>query len=412
MPAATTLRVFIDALPETGRAAEWALFDGADRVVRKGRDPPGAWPTADRREAVIAAAQGRLAVVSVPVLPAGRASAAARYALEDQLAGAAEASHVALAAQGADGSVRSAIVADDWMRAFAAASKRCGVAWDRAVLESDLAPAGPGSWRWCAPSTTQDGFVRTDRGTTLVVGPARDDAPPPELVQALASANERRPRSVRVDAAGGTAALLAHARERTSIEFVAGTPWRWAEAAPAVFTGAINLLNGVYGSTPRPAAPELTKIIRPALWVAALALALALIASVGQWLSLRWQVASAERALDALARNAVPEYAQGDQSGLTPSLAIARRERDLRHRAGLAARDDFVPLLAAAAPALGSLPPGAMRGLAYADGHFVVQLQKLEPAQTSNMQRKLLDGGLVAIAAPTADGERVRIGLD
>ena len=412
MPTATTLRVFIDALPEVGRAAEWVLFDGADRSVRRGRDGPGAWPAADRREAVIAAAQGRLAVVTVPALPAARASAAARYALEDQLAGAAEASHVALASQAEDGSVRSAIVSDEWMRAFTAASKRCGITWDRALLESDLAPAAPGSWRWCAPAATQDGFARTDRATTLAVGPASGDAPPAELTQALASAGERRPRSVRVDAAGATAALLAKARERTGVEFVAGTPWRWADVPSAAFANAINLLTGAYGASPRAAAPKLAKILQPALWVAAIALAIAVIAGVGDWLWLRWQVASAERGLDALARAAVPEYASGSLPGLTPSLAIARRERDLRHRAGLAARDDLVPLLAAAAPALGSLPPGALRALAYSDGHLVVQLQKLDPSQTSRLQRELLDAGLVAIAASTADGARVRIGLD
>jgi type II secretion system protein L len=412
MPVATTLRVLVDAPPDAGRAADWALFDGTDRVIRKGRDRPAAWPTAERREAVIAAAHGRLAVITVPVLPPARASAAARYALEDQLAGVPETAHVALAAQAADGSVRSAIVSDEWMRAFAAASTRCGLSWERALLESDLAPAAPGVWRWCAASATQDGFARTDRGATLAVGPASADTPPSELVLALTGAGERKPRSVRVDAAGASAGLLANARKQTGIEFVAGTPWRWAEAPPAAFAAAINVLSGAYGATPRAETPELAKLLRPAVRVAGVALAIAVFASAGQWLWLRWQVASTERAIDALARSAVPEYAAGREPGLTASVAIARRERDLRHRAGLAARDDFVPLLAAAAPALGSLPPGTVRALSYADGHVVVQLQKLDEAQISRMQRALRDAGLVAIAAPTASGPRLRIGLD
>ncbi|HZW74164.1 MAG TPA: hypothetical protein VFF43_11490, partial [Caldimonas sp.] len=116
--------------------------------------------------------------------------------------------------------------------------------------------------------------------------------------------------------------------------------------------------------------------------------------------------------LASLARAAVPEYAAGTNPELTPIAALMRRERDLKHRAGLAARDDFVPLLARAAPALGALPAGALRGLSYGDGHVVLELQKLDPAQTSRVQRELQQAGLVAIAAPTASGARIRIGLD
>ena len=49
MPINTTLRVLVDAPPDTNRVAEWALFDGANRVVRTGRDKPSGWPAAERR---------------------------------------------------------------------------------------------------------------------------------------------------------------------------------------------------------------------------------------------------------------------------------------------------------------------------------------------------------------------------
>ena len=91
----------------------------------------------------------------LPPLPAARVSAAARFALEDQLADAPEESHVAQAAQAADGRVRTAIVSDAWMREFAAGSKRCGIQWQRALLESDLATTPSGAWRWCARSTDE-----------------------------------------------------------------------------------------------------------------------------------------------------------------------------------------------------------------------------------------------------------------
>jgi len=411
--AAATLRVLVDAPLDATRACEWALFDAAGHLLRGGRDRPGAWPAADRREAVIAATHGRLATVTVPPLPPARAGAAVRFALEEQLADAPEDSHVALASQMADGSVRTAIVADDWMRAFIASSERFDVDWDRALLESDLAPAAPGSWRWCAASVTKTGFVRTDRGATIAIGPANGDSPPGELTLALSSAGAQAPRTVRVDADGASAALLANARKETRAEFVAGKPWRWSEATPAAFANAIDLLTGRYSATVASAQrADLAKRFRPALWIVAIAIAVQVAAGVGQWLWLRWQTAALERELASLARAAVPEYAAGTNPELTPIAALMRRERDLKHRAGLAARDDFVPLLARAAPALGALPAGALRGLTYGDGHVVLELQKLDPAQTSRVQRELQQAGLVAIAAPTASGARIRIGLD
>jgi type II secretion system protein L len=413
MPTAvTTLRVLVDAPPDAGRAAEWALFDSANRSLRRGRDRPSAWPTADRREAVIAAAHGRLATVTVPPLPSMRAASAARFALEDQLADVPEASHVALAPQGADGSVRAAIVADQWMRSFVAASKRCDINWDRALLECDLATSAPGTWRWCGPSVNAVGFVRTDRGATIGVGPASNGAPPGELVLALAGAGDRAPANVRVDAADASPALLANARTQTRIEFVAGTPWRWTDATAGSFAGAIDLLAGAYGAKPRAQAVDIARLLRPALWIAAIAVGVAVIASVGEWLWLRWQTASIERELEAVAKSVVSDYAPETAGGVTPAAALMRRERELKHRAGLAARDDLVPLLSRAAPALSTLPAGALRALAYSDGHLVLELQKLDAAQTSRVQRDLQQAGLVAIAAPTASGARLRVGLD
>ena len=108
----------------------------------------------------------------------------------------------------------------------------------------------------------------------------------------------------------------------------------------------------------------------------------------------------------------MPEFAQGSASETSPTTALARRERDLKHRAGLAAPDDFLPLLARAAPAFAALSTGAIRSLSYADTHLLLDLQKTDPAQASRLQQELQKLGLVAIAAPTATGARLRVGVD
>ena len=97
---------------------------------------------------------------------------------------------------------------------------------------------------------------------------------------------------------------------------------------------------------------------------------------------------------------------------MPPLQSIARRDAELRHRAGLAAGDDLLPLLARAAPALSMLPPSAVRSLRYADGHVVLELQKSDAAQIARVQRELQGRGLTAIAAPTTSGARLRLGLD
>ncbi|MDQ2962592.1 MAG: type II secretion system protein GspL [Pseudomonadota bacterium] len=405
----TTLRVFIDDLPDPDRDAAWAVFDASGRAARNGRSKPAAWPAASRREAVIAARHGRLVTLTLPPLPPGRAEAAAQFALEDQLADAPEDSHVALDAQRADGGLRVAIVARAWMSAFVLASQRCGLSWDRAVLESDLAPAPTRSWRWCAGSIAQPGFVRTDRGATIAVGPAQGDAPPAELALALARGGADAPQTVRVDAGGASPTLLDRARAITGVEFVAGTPWHWVDATRAVFAGAIDLLSGRYGAEASRPAIDLRRLLRPALWIAAIAVGIHVAATLGNWVWLRWESAAIDRELTALARAAVPEFAQAGAAEMSPTAALARRERDLKHRAGLAASDDFLPLLARAGPALAALPVGAIRSLSYADGHLLLDLQKTEPAR---LQRELQKAGLVAIAAPTAAGARLRVGLN
>lgn len=404
----TTLRVLQDAAPAADREAAWALFGASGRLLRTGRGRPSTWPARDRSEAVVAAGRGRLVTLTLPPLPPPRVAAAAGFALEDQLAGPPEESHAVFATQAADGTVRGAIVAADWMQAFAAGSARAGIRWDRMVLEADLARPPAFGWCWCAPSSGEAGFVRTDRGASLSVGSAGGASVPAELALALAAAADRVPRVVRVDIREVAAERLAQARAQTGVEFCAGEPWRWFDAGPETFASAIDLLAAPEVAAALSARSAALRLFRPALALAALALAIHVGATLGQWLWLQWQTVATQRQIAATARSAAPDAA----AGIPPLQAIARRDADLRHRAGLPARDDLLPLLARAAPALWALPAGSTRSLRYAEGHVVFDLQKLDAAQLTRLQRELQGLGLTAVAAPTATGARLRLGLD
>ncbi|MFI4951733.1 MAG: type II secretion system protein GspL [Burkholderiales bacterium] len=404
----TTLRVLLDAAPAADRDAGWALFGATGRLVRSGRGRPVDWPARDRSEAVVAAACGRLVALALPPLPVPRVAAAAGFALEDQLAGAPEDSHAVFGAQAGDGTVRGAIVAASWMRAFANGSRRADIHWDRMILESDLARPPASGWCWCAPSTTHAGFVRTDRGASIGIGAAREAGLPAELALALAAAAAHAPRAVRVDIGGIGPERLAQARAQTGVAFNAGVPWRWFDADSAAFASAIDLQAARDDAGTGSARSGALRLFRPALAIAALALAIHVTATLGQWLWLQWEAHAVQRELAAIAHAAVPDAA----AGVPPLQAIARRDAELRHRAGLAARDDVLPLLARAAPALAALPAETMRSLRYADGHIVFELQKFDPARIERVQRDLQGLGLTAIAAPTSTGARLRLGLD
>jgi type II secretion system protein L len=346
--------------------------------------------------------------LTLPPLPAPRVAAAAGFALEDQLAGAPEDSHAAFGAQRADGTVRGAIVVASWMRDFTAASDRVGIRWDRVILEADLARPPMHGWCWCARSTTDAGFVITDRGASIGVAAAGDKDVPPELALAIAAAGQNAPRAIRVDIASIGPERLAEAAAQTGVAFSAGGPWRWAEASPQVFASAVDLKMAKADATSSSSRSETLRILRPAAAIAALALGIQLIATLGQWLWLQWQTHEVQRELAIVAQGAAPNAA----ADTPPLQAIARRDAALRHRAGLPARDDLLSLLARAAPALSTLPPGAVRSLRYADGHVVLELQKSDPAEIARAQRDLQAQGLAAIAAPTPSGARLRLGLD
>src|ERR1700682_872797 len=269
--AMTTLRVYLEFPPEPARETEWALFDDANRLVRRGRAPIAGWPSADSRGAVIAAGPGRLGTVKLPPLPPQRVQSAAGFALEEQLAGAPEDSHVAPGRQSADGSLRVAIVGAAWMHAFQAASKRCALRWQRVLLESDLAIPPAGGWCWCSESLDRAGFVRTNSGSSIAVGPSHAAALPEELALALAGSG-RRPRLVRVDVPGAGQALLERARTRPGVEFTAGAPWHWSGAQAAAFDSAIDLQVGSFDTASTAPRMDIARLFRPALWIAGAAL--------------------------------------------------------------------------------------------------------------------------------------------
>jgi type II secretion system protein L len=400
----TVLRILLSALPAPGRAEAWALYDAAGHCVRRGRDASTAWPPADRREAVLAADLVRIVALALPPMAPSRLASAATYALEDQLATTAEAPVIAVTPQRADGTTLATVAARATIASIADHRPR----FERAIAEPALSTVVAG-WSWFA-SGSGAGFVRRADGSAFAVdAPAFDGELPAVLAAALAQAS-------RAGTAPGTVAVafpcdddaLVQWTHATGISFARTAEWRWDAAAPAAYTEAADLLQGEFKHAAVPAGPGLARLFRPALAIAALALGVHVTATLAQWLWLKYDGWRTARAIVALAQEAgLPEATSPDAA----ARAIARRHAELRHRAKEFAPADALPLLARAAPALGTLPAGALKSATYADGAWTIELAAIDPAALAAIDRRLANAGVSALQAKTGAGYRMRVSI-
>jgi len=398
----TVLRVVLTASPSPARDDPWALFDAQERRLQSGRGAPATWPAADRREAVLAAASVRLAAVALPPMPPDRVAAAAAFALEDQLAGPAHEAHLVASPRRRDGSVDVAVT----QRALIAPLAR---EFARIVAEPALAPIpAAGTWRWY-PSAGEGGFVRKPDGSAFAVSmPATDGRVPAELALTLRAAPRPGAAPPRIDVAFAcTDAQIAEWSRQCGAPFTRGAAWRWDEDG-AAFAGAPDLLQGEFARTPRAAPRSAVRGFRWAAGLAAAAFVLHVGATIAQWAWLRFEHWQADRAIVATARDAgAGDHPDADAA----ALALSRSFADARHRAGLAAPADALPLLARAAPTLAALPAGALKSATYTSGTWTFELATLDADAQTALDRGLAAAGVASLLATTIAGTRMRATL-
>ncbi len=398
----STLRVLLARAPSSAGDDPWALFDAQERRVDSGRGNPTTWPAADRREAVLAAPAVRLAGIVLPPMPADRVGAAAAFALEDQLAGPASEQHLVASLRRRDGGVEVAIAAQ---AVFAPLAK----AFSRVVAEPAVAPLPPAhAWRWYA-SGTEGTFVRKADGSAFAVGvPPGDGAAPPELALALAQAKRvgGAAPAVEVAFAADDAQLRAWSAQ-CATPFTRSAAWQWDQDGGAI-AAATDLLQGAFSREAARIPPTAARRFRWAAGLAVTAAALHIAATIGQWTWLRFDAWRTARGIVATAADAgAGEHADADAA----SAALARRFSDARHRAGLPAPADALPLLARAAPAIAALPAGTFKIATYSPATWTFDLAKVDATALADLDRRLAAAGLATLQATTNAGTRLRATL-
>ena len=383
------LRVYVSAGPHRG---EWALFDASGHAVEQGAGPR---PPCDAVEAVIDADAVRIIALRLPPMPRSRVATAAAYALEDRVATPDQVA-IGVGPQRADHSVLAVLAARELVAPLAAAHPPIR----RAIAEPELAAPVDG-WRWC--ETDHAGFVRTSDGAAFAVSRSSGVDLPPELAHALAQAAREghAPTRVVVDRVADPT-MLADWSRSSGVAFVAGDPWRWRNAPESAFTSAIDLLGGLRvddeAARPRPRTT-------PAWTMLAAAGVLHVAGTLATWGWTHVRLANLERDL-------VPIAQAAGASSATPQTAAADIQRlhaNARHRAGLAAADDALPVLARAAPALAALPAGVVRSAVWNAGGWTVELAPVDEGIVAPFIDRLAGAGLTPLHARTAAGVRARI---
>lgn len=396
----TTLRVRLAAPFDPAAPAAWWRAADDGRVLDRGVAAPSQWPAADRIEVAIAAAEVRIAALALPPMNEARRASAAAFALEDQLAAPAEASHLHVGPPAARGGATIARIVDRATIAWLAA-RRPPI--DRVVAEPDLAPVDE-SWHWCVDAEGR-GFVRRPDGSAFAVDGAADAALPAEIAAAIAQARreaDRAPPRIVVDATVAPDRLEAWSRA-TGASFVRGAPWSLERVPPRAWAAAPDLRDGYASAASAPRASIARRFV-PALALLLAALALHVLATLAGWLGDRYAVWRADRAVVALAREA---GVGGVQDAQAADAALAKRSAAAIHASARMAEGDLLPLLARSAPAFATLPPGTLRKLSYGDGRLVADLGALDEARVTKLVRELSAAGLAPVAAPAAGGLRV-----
>lgn len=392
------LRVFVPAPPHTDRADHWVRYSADGRAIGRGRAVPSHWPADPVIEAVLAACHVRLIALALPPMPRERLCGAARYALEDQIATSIDESSVALA-EPRNGTCVAAVASEALIRAVATQTRRIA----RILPESALAPQVDG-WVWCA-SAAAGGFVRRADGSAFAVDASTDGALPSALAAALRA--KGGPRTVHVAFSADAPQLAAWSRT-TGVPFIGAPAWHWEQAPLAAFASAPDFLRETTQPPDGASRRSVLRGFRPALILAGAALAIHLAGMLVTW---SWLNVENWRLSRAIVEEAAAAQLPDATTPQAAFAAIARRNAQLRHRALEAAPGDALPLLARAAPALGALPPQALRSARYASDTWTLDLGNVDPALVSRVTGRLTAAGVEALAVPASGGTRMRLSL-
>jgi general secretion pathway protein L len=362
---------------------QWALLgNGNDSVTGEGRldELPR---RADRIQLVVPAAQVLVVRARVPKEARRRAGSALAFAVEEQMAGEPDASHVSWLGSVGEDDVLAVIDKPGlarWRDALAAA----GIRGYEVHCETLLLPWTSGEWSLAWDG--REGFVRTGEFEGTATDCGDRETPPLSLRLALEEAQERAgPASLAIytTAADGGPDVEAWTRELGIAVRLAGS-WDW-RTAPADAGVSVTQERQRWRSFGGAAAR-----LRPAAWILGAALVIHAAALVIDWTSLAGEQRTLRGRMESRFRAAFPDAV----AVVDPALQMRRKLAEARHAAGEADSGDFLPMIRKVAAGMKDLPAGTLRIVSYESGRMTLELGISDEAAAQRIVTQLVQAGL------------------
>lgn len=378
----TRLILRIDEHWPAAPVAAWALLGADGKLQAEGESDPRHWPAADECTVLLAGAQCLWLETSLPRAARRDAPRLLAYALEDRLLSDPDSQHLSIShrrpAEGGE-TLGVLVVARERMRQLLAQLQAIGRLPRAFYSELQWVPGDDENWHVALGAGSA--IIRSGTHAAHAVDGALLQ---PVLEQQLAAARSanRLPQQVVVHAAPGVAVP-----ELAGLALVAaGKPYLWWQGANGA--AACNLLHDEFAVAGRrsPLSPEL----RRPLLLAGLALAVWLLAGLGETLWRQHQLADLQARQARTFQTAFP-----NMPAIAPAAQMRQQLNLQRARHGLLRDDDALALLAVLGEALGSDATDNLSSLRFVDGRLDLGWRKLPPERLAPLQALLAARGLL-----------------
>lgn len=369
-------------------ACDWILVDVHGNRMEQGRSEPPHWPVADRQCAVLSGAQVTLHRVVLPNVGRREREQALRFALEERLPGDVEQTHLTALHWG-DGAAIVAVIDRQRLRSLLATFDALLRPVSSAYSLLQFLPADDDTWglTW-APAGW---LLRRGDSSGLFVAGSDSGSPPPLLPLALKEAErvDKAPRELCIHVDGQPVHDELDAAWSLPVRQVAWFPW-------SSMARGVSLLQGDF-SPPAQRVDWLARF-RPALLVIGAAIIIHLLASAGDLIHGRSELASRQQRMRTVFQGVFPQAAIVD-----PVLQMRRQLNMAQARHGELQDHDFLALLGVLATVLGSDADDCVQELRYDGEQLEVALRLPEALPAAALAGKLALAGVQS--TPKEPGE-------
>ncbi len=383
------------SLREPPQQCQWALVSG-DREPVVGAGPLVQLPQrAERVQLIIPAAEVLITRARLPETAKRHTGSVLAFAVEDETLGDPDANQVSWLGTVAGADVLA--VADRaGLRQWHDALEAAGIRGYEVHCETLMLPWVAGEWSLAWDG--REGFVRTGELEGATTDSAGPETPPLSLRIMLDEAKTRgeAPSSIAVYTTAPESAIDIEAWQRAlGIAVRLAGRWDWRTASPDA---------GVSLMQERPrwrvAAGTLARL-RPAVWIAGIALAIHTVALVADWTRLAAEQRGLRHKMETRFRAAFPKAT----AVVDPALQMRRQLAEARHAVSQPDDGDFLPMVVKVAASLKAVRAGKLRILSYESGRMTLELSGVDEAGVRAVVGRLVQAGMRAEAARGATRE-------